>query len=81
MCTLAADSRIEHHVVHLPAPRGRIFKATVHSYMRAINGFLSWTRTQGEGGDARGRLPSMRKRVLDTLSREEIQHMEDSADT
>src|SRR5438132_1109450 len=53
-----------------------VSKATVHSYMRAINGFLSWARTQGEGGSARGHLPSMRKRVLDTLSREEIQRME-----
>jgi integrase len=26
-----------------------ISKATVHSYMRAINGFLSWARSQGEG--------------------------------
>jgi integrase len=70
---------------HLDGSRSRsgrpISKATVHSYMRAINGFLSWTRSQGEGGDARGRLPSMRKRVLDTLSREEIQRMEDAADT
>src|SRR2546425_2962242 len=72
-------------VGHLDGSRSRsgrpISKATVHSYMRAINGFLSWARTQGEGGNARGRLPSMRKRVLDTLSREEIQRMEDAAET
>jgi integrase len=70
---------------HLDGSRSRsgrpISKATVHGYMRAINGFLSWTRTQGGGGEARGRLPSMRKRVLDTLTREEIQRMEDSADS
>jgi integrase len=70
---------------HLDGSRSRsgrpISKATVHSYMRAINGFLSWARSQGEGGEARGRLPAMRKRVLDTLSREEIQRMEDAADT
>src|SRR5947209_4827801 len=57
---------------HLDGSRSRsgraISKATVHSYMRAINGFLTWTRSQGEGGEARGRLPSMRRRVLDTLS-------------
>ena len=70
---------------HLDGTRSRsgraISKATVHSYMRAINGFLSWARAQGEGGEARGRLPSMRKQVLDTLSREEIQRMEDAADS
>jgi integrase len=70
---------------HLDGSRSRsgrpISKATVHSYMRAINGFLSWARSQGEGGSARGRLPTMRKQVLDTLSRQEIQRMEDAADT
>ncbi len=58
-----------------------ISKATVHSYMRAINSFVTWARTQGEGTAARGRLPSMRKRVLDTLTRDEIQGMEDAATT
>ncbi len=58
-----------------------ISKATVHSYMRAINTFLAWARAQGEGSAARGRLPSMRKRVLDTLTRDEIQALEDTAAT
>jgi integrase/recombinase XerC/integrase/recombinase XerD len=56
-----------------------ISKATVHSYMRAINSFLTWARAQGAASAARGRLPSMRKRVLDTLTRDEIQAMEDAA--
>ena len=70
---------------HLDGTRSRsgraISKATVHSYMRAINSFLAWARAQGEAGAARGRLPSLRKRVLDTLSREEMQRMEDAAGT
>jgi integrase len=70
---------------HLDGTRSRsgraISKATVHSYMRAINSFIGWARAQGEASAARGRLPSMRKRVLDTLSREEIQSMEDAAAT
>lgn len=49
--------------------------------MRAINSFLVWAREQGEGGDARGQLPTMRKRALDTLSREEVQAIEDAAST
>jgi integrase len=68
---------------HLDGTRSRskrpISKATVHSYMRAINSFLTWARAQGEASTARGRLPSMRKRVLDTLTREEIQALEDAA--
>jgi integrase len=70
---------------HLDGTRSRskrpISKATVHSYLRAINSFLTWARAQGEASAARGRLPSMRKRVLDTLTREEIQAMEDAATT
>jgi integrase len=70
---------------HLDGSRSRsgrsISKATVHSYMRAINSFLTWARAQGEASAARGRLPSMRKRVLDTLTREEIQKLEDAAQT
>src|SRR5215471_11956788 len=62
---------------HLDGTKSRsgrpISKATVHSYMRAINSFLTWARAQGEASAARGRLPSMRKRVLDTLTRDEIQ--------
>jgi integrase len=56
-----------------------ISKATVHSYVRAINSFLTWARGRGKASAARGRLPSMRKRVLDTLTRDEIQAMEDAA--
>ncbi len=70
---------------HLDGSRSRsrraISKATVHSYMRAINSFLTWARAQGEASTARGRLPSMRKRVLDTLTRDEIQRLEDAAQT
>jgi integrase len=70
---------------HLDGSRSRsgrgISKATVHSYMRAINSFLAWAREQGEGGTARGQLPAMRKRVIDTLSRDEIHRMEDAAST
>src|SRR5262249_21050676 len=56
-----------------------ISQATVHSYVRAINSFLTWARARGEASAARGRLPSVRKRVLDTLTRDEIQAMEDAA--
>lgn len=61
--------------------RRPISRATVHSYMRAINSFLTWARAHGEGSSARGKLPGMRKRVLDTLTRDEIQAMEDAAAT
>jgi integrase len=56
-------------------------KATVHSYVRAINTFLAWAKEQGETADAKAQLPSMRRRVLDTLSRDDITRMEDGAAT
>jgi integrase len=58
-----------------------ISKATVHSYMRAINTFLGWAHAEGEGSAARGKLPTMRRRVLETLSREEVDRLEDAAET
>jgi site-specific recombinase XerD len=54
-------------------------KATVHSYVPAINSFLTWAKEEGERVEARARLPKMRRQVLDVLSREEIQAMEDAA--
>jgi integrase/recombinase XerD len=56
-------------------------KATVHSYMRAINTFLAWAKEHGEKVNARAQLPSMRRRVLDTLSRDDVTRMEDCAAT
>ena len=61
--------------------RGRpLSKATVHSYMRAVNTFLEWAGTQaGETIAGKGKLPSMARQVLDVLSRVEVTAMEDAA--
>lgn len=57
-------------------------KATVHSYMRAINTFVAWTNGQaGESIAARAKLPTMARQVLDVLSRDEVTAMEDAAST
>jgi len=56
-------------------------KHTVHSYTRAINSFLAWARKDGEKVTAKAKLPTLGKRVLDVLSREEIQGLEDAAAT
>jgi site-specific recombinase XerD len=49
---------------------------SVHSYSRAINHFLSWAKTEGEQVEAKAQLPKLPKRLVDVLSREEIQRME-----
>lgn len=57
-------------------------KATVHSYMRAVNTFLVWAREEaGEAISARAKLPTMRKPVLEVLNRDEVLAMEDAAVT
>ncbi|MEO8899260.1 MAG: tyrosine-type recombinase/integrase [Candidatus Dormibacter sp.] len=57
-------------------------KATVHSYMRAVNTFVAWANGQaGESITAKARLPTMARQVLDVLSRDEVIAMEDAATT
>ncbi len=54
-------------------------KHSVHSYTRAINHFLTWAQKEGEKVPAKAQLPRLPKRLVDVLSREEIQHMEEAA--
>ncbi|MHB8719288.1 MAG: tyrosine-type recombinase/integrase [Candidatus Dormibacteria bacterium] len=57
-------------------------KATVHSYMRAVNTFVAWANQQaGEAITAKAKLPTMARGVLDVLSREEVARIEDAAST
>ena len=55
-------------------------KATVHSYMRAVNTFVAWANEQaGEAITAKAKLPTMARGVLDVLSRDEVASMGDAA--
>ncbi len=56
-------------------------KFSVHSYIRSVNAFLAWAGKDGETVSSKAKLPSTGKRVLDVLSREEIQALEDAAAT
>ena len=60
--------------------RGPVSRHTVHSYMRSINHFLAWANREGEGTPARAQLPRLPKRLMDVLSREEIERLEDAAE-
>ena len=57
-------------------PRSR---HTVHSYIRAVNQFLSWAKEEGEAVSARAQLPKLPKTLIDVLSRDELDHLEDAA--
>ena len=64
--------------------RGPLSRSTVRSYVRAVRVFLAWAQTP-EGGaadvGASPRLPRPEQKVLDVLTREEIQTMENAAKT
>lgn len=49
--------------------------------MRAVNHFLAWARREGEAVEGRAQLPRLPRPVLEVLSRDEIQRMEDVART
>ena len=54
-------------------------KFSVHAYARAVRGFLTWCAKEGEKVEARPSLPRLPRRVLDVLSREEINALEGGA--
>jgi integrase/recombinase XerD len=54
-------------------------KATVHSYVRAINTFLAWAKDSGETVGAKAQRPKLERRILAVLTRPEIEAMEDAA--
>lgn len=62
--------------------RGKpLSKDTVHSYVRAVRQFLKWAAKEGEPVKGTPQLPRLTRRVLDVLSREEIERLEDAAPT
>ncbi|MGO8863404.1 MAG: tyrosine-type recombinase/integrase [Acidimicrobiales bacterium] len=62
--------------------KGVLSPHTVHSYVRAVRQFLAWAERQGEGvSGARPQLPRLPRRVVEVLSREEIDEIEAAAPT
>jgi site-specific recombinase XerD len=61
--------------------RGKLSRNSVHSYLRAVRGFLAWCEREGEQVHAKPQLPRLPRKVLDVLSREEITAMEGAAQT
>lgn len=61
--------------------RGELSRNTVWSYLKAVRGFLAWAKAEGEDVDAEARLPKLPQRHIDVLTRDEVQRMEDAADS
>jgi integrase len=53
----------------------------VKAYLKAVNQFLAWAKEEGERVDAKAQMPVTPRRLLDVLSRDEIQAPEDTAVT
>jgi integrase/recombinase XerD len=84
--------RLTSHLLTEGGTRGALSKHSVDSYVRAINHFLTWLAKEGALAghvNARGKTtasikaqqPRLPKRLVDVLSRQEIQALEDAAQT
>jgi integrase/recombinase XerD len=61
--------------------RGELSQNTVWSYVKAVRGFLAWAKAEGEGVDAEAKLPKLPQRHIEVLTRDEVQRLEDAADS
>ena len=70
------------HLIEGGGKGGRVLeKSSIHAYVRAVRGFLLWCEVEGEGKAARPALPTLPRRVLDVLDRDEIDRLEAGAQT
>ncbi len=74
-----ALDRLSTELLDQGGKRGPLSKFTVNSYLGAVNFFLSWAAKEGEVKPVRAQRPRLPKRVLEILSREEIQRLEAAA--
>ena len=59
--------------------RGKLSRYTVNSYVGSINLFLNWAGREGEVAPVKAQAPRLPRRLLEVLSRDEIQRLEDAA--
>ncbi len=59
--------------------QGPLSKFSVLTYTRTVNQFLRWLHREGDGPQVAAQQPRVPKRLVDVLSREEIDHLEDAA--
>jgi len=80
--TAALVGRYTARLIDEGGGRGPLSRATVRGYVRAVRVFLGWA--EKEGGATVGaspKLPKAESRVMDVLTRDEIQRMENAAKT
>lgn len=79
--TQRALDRFTAHLLDTPGKRGQpLSRHTVHHYVRVVRQLLAWCKTEGEAvTGARPQLPRLPRRVVDVLTREEIDRLEAAA--
>lgn len=69
--------RFTAELLDVPGKRGQpLSKHTVHHYVRVVRQFLAWCKTEGETVTGKPQLPRLPKRVIEILSRDEIDKLE-----
>lgn len=77
-----AMDRFQIMLLESPGKSGKTLSPTsVHSYARTVNSFLVWAKKDAAQVPVQAQLPRLPKKVLEVLSRQEIQAMEDAAST
>jgi integrase/recombinase XerD len=59
--------------------RGALSRGTVWTYLKAVKRFLAWGKEEGEPVKAEAKLPKLPQRLVEILSRDEIERLEDAA--
>lgn len=74
-------NRLTAELLEKGGKRGRLSRYTVDTYIRNVNLFLGWCRREGEVALdlLRAQVPKLPRWVLDVLSREDIDRLEDVA--
>lgn len=68
------------HLLENGGKRGPLSRHSIASFTEAVNWWLRWLKAEGEmDRDAMAPVPRRPQRVIDVLSREEIQQLEDAA--
>jgi len=67
------------HLLTMTTRRGKpLSRSSSHIYIRNVRQFLKWCEREGEGTAAQPQLPRLSRRVIDTLTREEIDSLENA---
>jgi integrase/recombinase XerD len=54
----------------------RLKPSSLHSYLRSVNQMLNWARKRGEVGEAKAKLPQLKRQVIEVLTSKEVDRLE-----